>query len=403
MYSTCLDDEECPPRLNPLIMGFIARLGQNSESESEEDEAARRLLQTNVAATFLELATDDSVDVTVKEATPDETRSAAPRFVDGDFEDLGSHMDPTHLALFVSEVASFANEEDLKALLRSLTPGCLRRSSQADFDEFRELWLPFWSCLVNMHGAPLQAYDYYFCQNMETYYEILGFRFKNLGRHPQGGVRSADSPSRAFDPATAASYMPDPEIYNWLTDPNSPAGLTATASLSHIEKYHGLNGEYLSSRVTPIPGTDKAQLLMVKRLPAPGGPHLNPKNKFEPTIRAEMEWMLFTEFRPMLNVMSDVRQSMIIGHSNKLDRNTSSLTAAYLENWNVPSGDMLELPACPETGAEDMPAMVTIKEEPQAQVNLKGEGGGLPRGLKRRATSIVEPNGGPPRRFRSGE
>lgn len=44
MYSTCLDDDDCPPRLNPLIMGFITRLGQNPESESEEDEAARRLL-----------------------------------------------------------------------------------------------------------------------------------------------------------------------------------------------------------------------------------------------------------------------------------------------------------------------------------------------------------------------
>lgn len=93
-----------------------------------------------------------------------------------------------------------------------------------------------------MHGVPLQAYDYYFYRNMGTYYEILGFRFKNLGRHPQGGVRSADSPSRALGPATAASYMPDPEICNWLTDTNSPAGLTATVSLGHIEKYHGLNG-----------------------------------------------------------------------------------------------------------------------------------------------------------------
>lgn len=172
------------------------------------------------------------MDVTVKEATPDETTSAAPGSVNGDFEDLGSHMDPTHLALFVSEVPSFANEEELKALLRSLTPGCLRRSSQEDFDVFRELWLPFWSCLVNMHGAPLQAYDY----------EILGFRFKNLGRHPQGKVRSADSPSRALDPATAASHFPDPDIYDWLTDPNSPVGLTATISLGCIEKYNGLNG-----------------------------------------------------------------------------------------------------------------------------------------------------------------
>lgn len=92
-------------------MGSITRLGQNPESESEEDEAARRLLQTNVAATFLELATEDYVDVTVKEATPDETTSAAPGFVDGDFEDLGSHMDPTHLALLVLEVVSFANED----------------------------------------------------------------------------------------------------------------------------------------------------------------------------------------------------------------------------------------------------------------------------------------------------
>lgn len=341
MYSTCLDDDECPPRLNPLIMGFITRLGQNPESESEEDEAARRLLQTNVAATFLELATDDYVDVTVKEATPDETTSAAPGSVDGDFEDLGSHMDPTHLALFVLEVASFANEEELKALVRSLTPGCLRRSSQEDFDELRELWLPFWGRLVNMHGVPLQAYDYYFYRNMETYYEILGFRFKNLGRHPQGEVRSADSPSRTLGPATAASYMPDPEIYNWLTDPNSPAGLTATVSLGHIEKYHGLNGEYLSSRVTPIPGTDKAQLVMVKRLPVPGGPHQNPKNKFEPTIRAEMEWRLFTQFRPMLKIMSEVRQSMIIGHSNKLDRDTSSLNAAYMEQWHAPFREIL--------------------------------------------------------------
>lgn len=133
--------------------------------------------------------------------------------------------------------------------------------------------------------------------------------------------------------------------------------------------------EYLSSRVTPIPGTEKAQLLMVKRLPAPGGPHQNRKNKFEPTIRAEMEWRLFTQFRPMLRVISEARQSMIIGHSNKLDRDTSSLSAAYLKKWNVPSGDILELPGCPETGAEDMPAMLTIKEELQAQVSLEGEGG----------------------------
>lgn len=66
-----------------ILSSFITRLGQNPESESEEDEAARRLLQTNVAATFLELTTDDYVDVTVKEATPDETTSAAPGSVDG--------------------------------------------------------------------------------------------------------------------------------------------------------------------------------------------------------------------------------------------------------------------------------------------------------------------------------
>lgn len=80
---------------------------------------------------------------------------------------------------------------------------------------------------------------------------------------------------------------------------------------------------------------------MVKRLPVPGGPHQSPKNKFEPTIRAEMEWRFFTQFRPMLKILSEVRQSMIIGHSNKLDRDTSSLNAAYMEQWHAPFLEIL--------------------------------------------------------------
>lgn len=237
---------------------------------------------------FIECATGHyKVDITVKEAVPDSN--------DGEFEGRINHMDPTHLALFVSEVASFSTEKELRFLLTNLTPGNLRLSSQEDFEGFRGFWLPFWCCLVNMHGAPLQACDYSFCENMKTYYDILKFRFRELGRHPGGEVGFAGWRNRALEPTTASNTV-DPEIYKWLTDPNSPAGLTATGSLDCIEKYHGLLGEYLSSRVTPIAGTDKAQLLMVKHLPGPGRPLHNDKVRLKPTIRAEMEWRLFTQF-----------------------------------------------------------------------------------------------------------
>jgi hypothetical protein len=42
----------------------------------------------------------------------------------------------------------------------------------------------------------------------------------------------------------------------------------------------------------------------------------------------------------------------------------------HLEKWNIPSGDVHKLQGWPETGAEDIPAMLPTKEGPQARVNI---------------------------------
>ncbi len=64
-----------------------------------------------------------------------------------------SLMDPHHLALFLSAVASVSGKEVLKTLL-CLTVG---RHSPAEFENLRNFWLPFWSYLVHMDGVPLDA------------------------------------------------------------------------------------------------------------------------------------------------------------------------------------------------------------------------------------------------------
>ncbi|KAK1834385.1 hypothetical protein QBC39DRAFT_26265 [Podospora conica] len=291
------------PQLNPLVMGFITRLGKKPEGESDEKEAERRQLQADVTETFVELAmgedsgedseddSGDDLDITVRENRPAKfSMASVSGSLSMNLEDFGKFMDPTNLALFISAVASFAHEQELQALLQCLTPSCMELlNSQKDFEEFEGFWLPFWSCLVKMGGIPLKALSSTFLANLENYCGILDFSCNKMDHHPRVEAPSAHSPNRSSESPGSASNTLDTKILDWLADPNSPAGLTATSSLRILEKYHGLHGEYLSSRVTPIPGTGKAQLLIVKRIPNPPLRGHNPENKFEPTIRGELE------------------------------------------------------------------------------------------------------------------
>lgn len=159
----------------------------------------------------------------------------------------------------------------------------------------------------------------------------------------------------------------------------STAALVATRPLHGLQAhYDGLHGEYLSTRVTPIPGTDQGELLIVKRYQntiktEDDDEDVKPFGDIRSMVRAELEWRLFTEFRPMLPFLSDRHLISVLGHSVKLDRDVGSLDDGYLDAFNVPSTQKFRLapevtiestppPAAP--AAQDRPVVKTEPERP---------------------------------------
>lgn len=222
--------------------------------------------------------------------------------------------------------------------------------------EIRSFWLPFWQRLLNIDASSLEACTPAFCRMLHHYHNYLRLKYYGqrevvhyLRHNPVGG---SDPSSTTTDSLTRG-------VYDWLTNPMSTAALVATRPLHRLQAhYHGLHGEYLSTRVTPIPGTDQGELLIVKRYQnttknEDDDEDVKPFGDIRSMVRAELEWRLFTEFRPMLPFLSDRHLISVLGHSVKLDRDVDSLDEGYLEAFNVPSNQTLRL--APEITIEPTP------------------------------------------------
>ncbi len=136
-------------------------------------------------------------------------------------------------------------------------------------------------------------------ETLYAYLETLRFRLRSVDF--PNGLGASESILRRIKQAGR-------EELRLVDGPKCARWTPATRSFCRLQKYHALHGEYLSSRITPIPGTDKGQLLIVK-------PHRSIKEEDDDhgsytfrkpsvRVRAELEWRLFTEFRPMLPFLS---------------------------------------------------------------------------------------------------
>lgn len=325
-------------------MGFITRLSVEPEHESTEEESARLLLRTEVTNACMDAVNRDVV-VRVKASQCDcDAKCQCPR----------NFMEPGQLARFILELSSFADSQSLSRVMWMMLT--IDRGSRPHW-EIRWFWLPFWHRLVNMDASSLEACAPAFWRMLQHYNNFLRLKYQGqrevvhyLRHNPVGGS----------DPSSTTTDSLQRGVYDWLTNPMSTAALVAKRPLHRLEThYDGLHGEYLSTRVTPIPGTDQGELLIVKRFQntikdEDDDEDVKPFGNILCMIRAELEWRLFTEFRPMLLFLSDEHLISLLGHSVKLDRDVGSLDDAYLEAFNVPSTQKFIL--APEITIEPTPA-----------------------------------------------
>ncbi|KAK1834381.1 hypothetical protein QBC39DRAFT_26203 [Podospora conica] len=321
---------------NPLTLGFITGLGVEPEDESAEEESARLLLQKRAAQACTK-AIFFGKTARVKASQCDCYKNCRCP---------GDLLRPSQLVRSILEFRSIANLNlPLSEIILMLaTPYPLR--TQLGIPEFHSFWLPFWVRLINMdrESLPLEACVSAFLRMLGVYDNKLWLAYHGVDKVVQSSRHNKDSLTRS--------------VYDWLMNTKSTAAFTATRSLRRLKRtYDGLHGEYLATRVTAIPGTNKGSLFIVKRFQKPieeedaEEEDVKPFRHIQCLIRAELEWRLFTEFRPMLPFLSAEDQNSLLGHSKKLDRDVRSLDDAYLEAFTVPNVSVIR-PRLPVNNTE---------------------------------------------------
>lgn len=361
---------------NPLTMGFITRLSVEPEHESAEEESARLLLRTEVTNACMD-AVNRHVLVRVQASQCDcDEKCHCPR----------NFMEPGQLARFILELSSFADSQSLSRVMwkmLTIDPG-----SRPHW-EIRSFWLSFWHRLVNMDASSLKA-----CA--PAFWRRLNYSWSEYQKQREVVHYPRHNPVGGSDPSSTTTDSLTRGVYDWLANPKSTPALVATRSLHRLQThYDGLHGKYLSTRVTPIPGTDQGELLIVKRYQNTftkedvDDDDVKPFGDIRSMVRAELEWRLFTEFRPMLPFMLEGQLIFVLGHSVKLDRDVGSLDDAYLAAFNVPSTQKFRLP--PEITIESTPAPAAPAARDRPVVKTESERPGVRRRPRAQLIINAEP------------
>lgn len=361
---------------NPLTMGFITRLSVEPEHESAEEKSARLLLRTEVTNACMD-AVNRHVLVRVQASQCDcDEKCQCPR----------NFMEPGQLARFILELSSFADSQSLSRVMwkmLTIDPG-----SRPHW-EIRSFWLSFWHRLVNMDASSLEA-----CA--PAFWQRLNYSWSKYQEQREVVHYPRHNPVGGSDPSSTTTDSLTRGVYDWLANPKSTPALVATRSLHRLQThYDGLHGKYLSTRVTPIPGTDQGELLIVKRYQNTftkedvDDDDVKPFGDVRSMVRAELEWRLFTEFRPILPFMLEGQLIFVLGHSVKLDRDVGSLDDAYLAAFNVPSTQKFSLP--PEIAIESTPAPAAPAARDRRVVKTEPERPGVRRRPRAQLLVNAEP------------